>query len=149
MDFRRPHRAVVAAIIIVAACAGGCGGSNPDTPAKVVERFTAGYAAKDYPGACREMSDYTDIASLGKSLLTQYAQSSGRADIDLDHGCVGILRSAAQVDPAYVQQLKQQKIENIDAGPKRATVQSDAASWDVYLFGGKWKLASLDALLPQ
>jgi hypothetical protein len=148
MDFMRSSRAVLAAVL-VAACAAGCGSSNSDTPAKVVERFTAAYAAKDYATACREMSDYTDIANLGKELLTAGAQSNHLDDVDLDHGCAGILKSAAQADPNYVRALADQKVENIDAGPKRATVQTDAASWDVYKFGGHWKLASLDALIPQ
>jgi hypothetical protein len=148
MDFKRSSRVALAAVL-VAACAAGCGSSNSDTPAKVVERFTAAYAANDYAAACREMSDYTDIANLGKTLLTAGAQSDHLADVDLDHGCPGLLKSAAQADPAYVQQLAHQKVENVDAGPKRATVQTDVASWDVYRFGGKWKLASLDALVPQ
>jgi hypothetical protein len=149
MKLRKPSHAVLAAAVAVAICAAGCGGSNLDTPSKVVERFTAAYAAENYPAACREMSTYTDIARLGQSLLASYAQSEGSADIDLDHGCAGLLRSAAQADPSYVQQLKRQKVENVDGGAKRATVQTDMASWDVYRYGGKWKLATLDALIPQ
>ncbi len=148
MKFKRSGRAALAAVLATA-CVAGCGSSNSDTPAKLVERFTTAYAAGNYAAACREMTDYTDIANVGNALLSAAEQSNRLDDVDLDHGCPGILKSAAQADSAYVRALAHQKVENIDAGPKRATVQTDAASWDVYKFGGHWKLASLDALIPQ
>jgi hypothetical protein len=129
----------------------GCGGAKPDTdtPTSVVERFTDAYVARDFRRACEEMSSYTEVTALGQALLTDAARRRSTSGVDLDHGCPGLLRSASALDPAYVTELSKQRVENVDSSPKRVAVQTNAASWDIYRFGGRWKLASLDALIPQ
>jgi hypothetical protein len=115
----------------------------------VVERFSDEYSAGDYASACRETSDYTDIARVGSYIVAEYAKHRGRMRVDLDHGCAGVLRSIASADPRFVDELAAGRVENVDERSKSALVQTDVASWDVTRFGGRWKLADLDALIPQ